>query len=294
MQSRILAQIPVQFHPLQPGGRDFVVSDLHGCLDEFWRLLDHVRFDMARDRVFSVGDLTDRGPKSWQCLRLLKMPWFFACLGNHEARLLAYLRDPVRIRPYDPQWLFAVTSSRLGAQQFAEAWIEELERLPAVHVVGPDTPQRFNVVHAELLNDGSPVTDTMIDRWQFNDEQKALERATYGRALIQAWEHDRPTARAHDRTAMSPTFCGHTILPQPSWLNRQAFLDGGAFLGYTRPPRGEANRSLSEPDEITGRHGPATPGLVLAEPRAQQFWLAPTGPQEAPIRSIRMATLELR
>lgn len=289
----LTALTPVRFHTLRPQGRDFVVGDLHGCLKEFMRLLNHVGFHMGRDRVFSVGDLTDRGPNSWGCLRLLKMPWFFACFGNHEARLLAHLRDPVKIQAFDASWLLLPGGDRLGMAQFAAAWMGELEALPAVHVVGQHDPQRFNVVHAELLNDNSAVTDTMIDTWAFADSQKALERATYGRSLKHAWEHDRPTRRAHDRKAMSPTYCGHSIMPQPSWLNRQAYIDGGAFLGHTRPPRGQAD-PLCEPDEMSGQFGPATPGVVLVEPRVQQAWLAPTGAQERPIRPLTLATLELR
>lgn len=63
-------------------GRDFIVDDLHGCLDLLDIELDRVGFDPAVDRLFSVGDLIDRGPDSMGCLRLLNKPWFFAVRGN--------------------------------------------------------------------------------------------------------------------------------------------------------------------------------------------------------------------
>ncbi|MCZ6605200.1 MAG: metallophosphoesterase [Alphaproteobacteria bacterium] len=69
-------------------GRDFVVGDLHGCYDLLTARLDEVGFEPARDRLFSVGDLADRGPNSRQCLGLLDEPWFHAALGNHEQMLL--------------------------------------------------------------------------------------------------------------------------------------------------------------------------------------------------------------
>jgi len=54
----------IKRHPCNHQGRDFVIGDLHGCLPLLHRLLDHVRFDPAGDRVFSTGDLIDRGPFS--------------------------------------------------------------------------------------------------------------------------------------------------------------------------------------------------------------------------------------
>lgn len=36
------------------------------------------------DRLFSVGDLVDRGPESDQVLAWLGKPWFHAILGNHD------------------------------------------------------------------------------------------------------------------------------------------------------------------------------------------------------------------
>ena len=45
------------------------------------------------DTLLSVGDLTDRGPRSLDCLRLLREPWFHAVRGNHEGLMLAALFD---------------------------------------------------------------------------------------------------------------------------------------------------------------------------------------------------------
>lgn len=49
--------------PKNEGGRDFVIGDLHGCLEEFRDLLQQLQFNRERDRMFSVGDLIDRGPE---------------------------------------------------------------------------------------------------------------------------------------------------------------------------------------------------------------------------------------
>ena len=45
-------------------GRDFAVGDIHGCFTELQRGLEAIGFDPSTDRLFSVGDLVDRGPES--------------------------------------------------------------------------------------------------------------------------------------------------------------------------------------------------------------------------------------
>lgn len=69
-------------------GRDFVVGDLHGCYDEFMSQLNGVDFNYSIDRMFSVGDLIDRGKDSMKCLELTREKWFHAVRGNHEQMLI--------------------------------------------------------------------------------------------------------------------------------------------------------------------------------------------------------------
>ena len=69
-------------------GRDFVVGDIHGAFDLLEKALDRARFDPARDRLFCVGDLIDRGPRSRDCLSFLSQPWVHSVRGNHEQMVL--------------------------------------------------------------------------------------------------------------------------------------------------------------------------------------------------------------
>jgi len=65
-------------------GRDFAVGDVHGCFSHLERSLDSIGFDSSVDRLFSVGDLVDRGPESHLVLEWLEKDWFFAICGNHD------------------------------------------------------------------------------------------------------------------------------------------------------------------------------------------------------------------
>lgn len=65
-------------------GEDYAVGDIHGNKSALMKLLKKVNFDFEKDRLFSVGDLTDRGLENIEVIELLKEKWFFAVRGNHE------------------------------------------------------------------------------------------------------------------------------------------------------------------------------------------------------------------
>ena len=73
-------------------GRDLAVGDIHGHFQRLQQCLDAVGFDPAVDRLFSVGDLVDRGPDNEAALEWLAKPWFHAVQGNHEALAITRVR----------------------------------------------------------------------------------------------------------------------------------------------------------------------------------------------------------
>ena len=69
----------------------YVVGDIQGCFEPFQCLLKKVDFNPDKDRLWSVGDLVNRGPGNLETLR-----WFYAhrdnvtmVLGNHDLHLMA-------------------------------------------------------------------------------------------------------------------------------------------------------------------------------------------------------------
>ena len=75
----------------------YLIGDIQGCYGPLQALLAKIHFDPARDRLWSCGDLVNRGGQSLEVLRLLHSlgAKVSVTLGNHDLNLLAeHARHP--------------------------------------------------------------------------------------------------------------------------------------------------------------------------------------------------------
>ncbi len=69
-----------------------MISDIHGCYDEFNTLLKDVEYNPEEDKLILVGDYVDRGLKSKEVVEQVKSmveEWgVIALKGNHDQMMV--------------------------------------------------------------------------------------------------------------------------------------------------------------------------------------------------------------
>lgn len=193
-------------------GRDFILADLHGYRTRLDAALAEQRFDPDLDRLFSVGDLIDRGPDSPACLALLDEPWFFAVRGNHEQMLIDAQRSQA-VHSWS-RWLMNGGNWALQqSDQQLEAWAQRLDHLPYTLTV--DVGQhRIGLCHAQYR----------LPHWDDRLSAEDYDRAdwVWGRSRL-AGRDERPVA------GVDWLFHGHTIVERVEQLGNSVFIDRGAY-----------------------------------------------------------------
>jgi bis(5'-nucleosyl)-tetraphosphatase (symmetrical) len=81
----------------------YVIGDVQGCCDSLEALVGQLRLSPSRDRLWFVGDLVNRGPKSLKTLRRIISAGRRATsvLGNHDLHLLALAAGARPSQPMD-------------------------------------------------------------------------------------------------------------------------------------------------------------------------------------------------
>ncbi len=124
----------------------YAIGDIQGCHAEFCELLDAIGFAPARDRLWLVGDLVNRGPGSLAVLREVRALGRAAVsvLGNHDLHLLTVAHGIRRARRSD-------TLAPILDAPDREALLDWLQARPLV-VLEEDRL----LVHAGLLPQWTP------------------------------------------------------------------------------------------------------------------------------------------
>ena len=68
--------------PLSTDKRHLVCGDIHAKYDTLLRLLESASYDPSKDILYSVGDIIDRGPKSFEVLSLFARENCHTVAGN--------------------------------------------------------------------------------------------------------------------------------------------------------------------------------------------------------------------
>ncbi|HNC50713.1 MAG TPA: symmetrical bis(5'-nucleosyl)-tetraphosphatase [Accumulibacter sp.] len=161
----------------------YAIGDIQGCFDSFRRLLEKCRFDPAYDRLWLVGDLVNRGPRSLDTLRFVRElgPAAVIVLGNHELYLLMAAAGFGRRSKGD-------TLDQIFTAPDCDILLDWLRRQPLCYSEG-----EFCLVHAGLL----PQWTVPKARALAAEVESVLAGHAYGDFLANMWGSE-PAAWSDD------------------------------------------------------------------------------------------------
>ena len=212
-----------KYFPKNHHGRDFIIGDLHGMFHTLEAIMETASFDKTVDRLFSVGDLVDRGPQSERILQFLDEPWFHAIQGNHEQLLLQSINSDSIHKAWTQRaggaWWLTVTDLE------REKIRKKIEQLPMAFEISTDTGE-IGIVHADI-----PIGLS----WQ--EFIKALQHD------VEIQQHAQWSRIRHRYVTASGSVpkvkgidlmvVGHSIVDKPLFAANLCYIDtGAAYTGY--------------------------------------------------------------
>lgn len=237
--------------PKNINGKDFIVGDVHGYYDILMSALKHINFDKTKDRLFSVGDIVDRGPQCIKILSLLEEPWFYMVRGNHEQLMIDTLcknEATVEFIAASYYWYqcggWWYRDLPDADKEYVKNYLPILNELPYIISVSEGT-DRFNIVHAELTDD--LMSDNSLDNLTELEDTKYIDKTGLTLSLKETivWkrsifssaysyryiQQDIFSDKYIPQDTLSRTFCGHTIVNDVCIRLKHINIDTGLYYG---------------------------------------------------------------
>ena len=224
-------------------GRDLVVGDIHGHFATLRRALDELEVG-KHDRVFSLGDLVDRGPDSFAAMDWItgfdpSTRFDLVLRGNHEQMMLEALREGPGGGPWSwgdnawSLWMMNGGSWRKPkeSRHGAASWIEVLCALPFCATV-ETRDGAVGLVHAcpvwpswEALRGNivgsQPQCHATRTRALWSRVRHGLVQGVLGES---GSEHVGPVS------GVRCVVTGHTPVPEPTWHENVLGIDTGVHI----------------------------------------------------------------
>lgn len=198
-------------------GTDYVVGDIHGHFTLLQNTLNDLGFSPEKDRLFSVGDLVDRGEESHLALDWLDKPWFHPVLANHEQMVIDSFEQGEQHTSLHAMngglWFYKLSPKE------QEVYAKAFSKLPLTITV--DTLWgKVGIIHAEVFKgDWEATQGLMVDGVE--------ETALWSRTKIQSKNTD-------NIKNICKVYSGHTPITKILTLGNQTYIDTGAYSGWEK------------------------------------------------------------
>ena len=198
-----------KFISQNPVGVDWLCGDLHGQFDTLQNELSNVGFDPTRDRLFLLGDVIDRGPKSKELLSwVLSTDYVHSVMGNHELMFVASSFSPQyreKHRAIGGGW-----ADQIDFSEYRKLTTQCIKQMPLTVTLACENGN-LGLVHAQ-----SPE-----DNWQ--DVQRATLSDRF--AINCTWPWNRAQGSDQTITGVTATVSGHIGTAEVIQKANQVWID---------------------------------------------------------------------
>lgn len=259
-------------------GKDYVVGDIHGCVTELYKALSSVGFDDKVDRLFSVGDLMDRGPENLEIVDLVYQPWFFFSKANHDIMAtdaVVSKQDAEYWFKSSGIWAYDLVNSygkRLNTDDLAfENIINKINQAPDVISVKKPDGTYFHVCHTlfdipyyvRTFEDFDDYINRLPDDREFYWNRGPLRK--YNKLVLTKPNINKMRIEYRYNNLYSNLFyIGHTTMFSPTTYFKWVSIDTGGCLMQEDPQY----------------------GFTIVNPNSNEYWQ--NGKKVEPIRLDRI------
>lgn len=206
----------IRHYDKNTNGIDYAVGDIHGCFSKLQSSLDEAGFNPENDRLFSVGDLVDRGQENEAVVDWIAKPWFHAVRGNHDDFAIRHAKigelDFNNYTRNGGAWFIALPKD----EQLTIA--DALESLPFAISVETDNGL-IGIVHADIPFDSWQELETALQSDISRNKSKPITDWLM-------WSRER--AESHYQgiiSGITHLIVGHTPVTKPIQLGNVIYID---------------------------------------------------------------------
>jgi serine/threonine protein phosphatase 1 len=223
--------------PLDLTKRHFVVGDVHGKFDSLMRLLESADYDPETDIVYSVGDMIDRGPESFEVFEFFHQPNTYAIQGNHEHMVVEESWFGVWLNNGGLDTQISLSDNGVDQEYLGKL----IKKLPYVIDVGDaDEEHSFRIVHACLPLVWSEEQFQFILADAEDAEDPTFAHILWSRTDIGNAERNIATMKpitfgmnvSPDRSGRN-VFAGHSPIRKPMTVGDVTYIDTWAARTLT-------------------------------------------------------------
>ena len=242
-------------------GRRLIIGDLHGSYKALLQCLERSGFRPEEDSLYSVGDIADGYPDTYECLSFLKdVPQFHPVIGNHDVWL--------------QNWLVSRHTPRIWTSQGGSRSIASFERN---NVAGKEKleiaswmtawPYVFVLEDAVIMHGGPGLALSDDDILHIARKPRSLnEPAPDGHYLPHRKEDTVLWDREYFRSASYDEKTGQRK-PIGAWSEKKQLFTGHTEYGSTEPFISKMHRFINL-DTMAGSYG----RLTIMDMDTFEYW----------------------